>query len=183
MKTIQYIIFAMVGTFIIGCTTMPPDELVKARLAYKTSSEGPAAQRAPAELHKARESLVIAEQSFAKDPKSFKTRDLAYIALRKSQLAGVHGEIAADKKIKGAANADYQKTQTEIVKQGKQDLIDSEKLAAKRHQDLIDAGKRQDLIDANRKTEDVREELSQANMKTDSAEQELIDANKQPDAA
>lgn len=177
MKTIQFIVLATVGTFIVGCTTMAPEELINARSAYESSASGPAAQLAPAELHKAHESLLLAEQSFIKDPKSYKTKDLAYVAQRKSELAAAYGSIAADKKIKGDANADYSKKQTEIVKQGKQDLIDSEKLAADRRQDLIDATKRQEVVDANKKTDDVRKELTDANMKTNDVRKELTDAN------
>jgi outer membrane protein OmpA-like peptidoglycan-associated protein len=183
MKTIQLIMLATVGTFIVGCTTMAPKELINARSAYESSAAGPAAQLAPAELHKAHESLLLAEQSFLKDPKSYKTKDLAYVAQRKAELAGAHGSIAADKKIKGDANADYSKKQTEIVKQGKQDLIESEKRAAERRQDLIDARKSQELVDANRRTEAVRQDLSAANMETDTAKQDLNAANMETDAA
>jgi outer membrane protein OmpA-like peptidoglycan-associated protein len=109
---------------------MAPNELVKARSAYQNASEGPAAQLAPAELHKAHEALVLAEQSFQKEPDSYKTKDLAYVAQRKSEMAGVLGTLAADKAIKDKSNVAFQNKQTEIVKQGKQDLIDSEKQTA-----------------------------------------------------
>jgi outer membrane protein OmpA-like peptidoglycan-associated protein len=174
---------ATVGTLIVGCTTMAPKELIDARSAYESSAAGPAAQLAPAELHKAHESLLLAEQSFLQDPKSYKTKDLAYVAQRKAELAGAHGSIAADKKIKGDANADYSKKQTAIVKQGKQDLIESEKRAAERRQDLIDARKGQELVDANKRTEDVRQDLHAANMETDNARQDLNAANMETDTA
>lgn len=183
MKTIQLIVLASVGAMIVGCTTLPPDELVKARAAYEVSAAGPAAELAPAELHKAHESLVLAEESFIKEPKSYKTKDLAYVAMRKAELAGAHGAIATDKGIKGAANADFQKKQTEIVKQGKQDLVNAEKLAAERRQDLLDAGKRQEVVDANRRTDDMRNDLSDANREKDTAKQDLSAANREADTA
>lgn len=184
MKTIQWIVFVTVGLFIIvACASVPPDELVSARAAYESSAAGPAAQRAPAELHKAQEALILAEQSFLKEPKSYKTKDLAYAAQRKAELAAAYGSMAVDKEIKGDANADYQKKQSAIVKKGKQDLIDSEKLSAERRQEVIDARKRQDLIDANKRTEDVRQDLSNANRETDDAKQALVDANKKSDDA
>jgi len=114
----------------VGCATVTPNELVNARSAYKLASEGPAQQLAPAELHKAQEALNRAEQSYLKDPDSQKTKDLAYVAQRKSEQAGALGAIAADRASKDKANADFQKKQTEIVKQGKQDLSDSEKRTA-----------------------------------------------------
>jgi len=126
-----------------------PKELISARSAYQVASRGPAEQLVPAELHKAHEALVLAEQSFKKEPDSYKTKDLAYVAQRKSEMAGALGAMAADKASKDKANADYQKKQTQIVKQGKQDLNDSEK---QRNQDLIDSErqKNQALIDSER---------------------------------
>ncbi len=91
----------------------------------------------PAELHKAHEALNLAEQSFQKEPNSYKTKDLAYVAQRKSEQAGALGSMAADKSIKDRANADFQMQQTEIVKQGKKDLSDSEKRTADAQAELI----------------------------------------------
>ena len=130
MKTIQFLILVTFVAFVAGCATVAPNELVNARSAYQHASEGPAQQLVPAELHKAHEALVLAEQSFRKDPDSQKTKDLAYVAQRKSEQAGALGVMAADRASKDKANADFQKKQTEIVKQGKQDLSDSEKRTA-----------------------------------------------------
>ena len=130
MKTLQFLILVTFVALFAGCATVAPNELVNARSAYQLASEGPAAQLAPAELHKAHEALVLAEQSFLKEPDSHKTKDLAYVAQRKSEQAGALGAMAADKASKDKANADFQKKQTEIVKQGKQDLSDSEKRTA-----------------------------------------------------
>jgi outer membrane protein OmpA-like peptidoglycan-associated protein len=130
MKTLQFLILVTFVALIAGCATVTPKELVNARSAYRNASEGPAEQLAPAELHKAHEALVLAEQSFLKEPDSYKTKDLAYVAQRKSEQAGALGAMAADKASKDKANVDFQKKQTEIVKQGKQDLSDSEKRTA-----------------------------------------------------
>ena len=132
MKTMQFLILVTFVALFAGCATVAPNELVNARSAYQHASEGPAEQLAPAELHKAHEALVLAEQSFQKEPDSYKTKDLAYVAQRKSEQAGALGAMAADKASKDKANADFQKKQTEIVKQGKQDLSDSEKQHADR---------------------------------------------------
>jgi outer membrane protein OmpA-like peptidoglycan-associated protein len=130
MKTLQFLILVTFVALFIGCATVAPNELVNARSAYQLASQGPAEQLVPAELHKAHEALVLAEQSFLKDPDSQKTKDLAYVAQRKSEQAGALGAMAADKASKDKANADFRKKQTEIVKQGKQDLSDSEKRTA-----------------------------------------------------
>ena len=130
MKTLQFLILVTFVALFIGCATVAPNELVNARSAYQLASQGPAEQLVPAELHKAHEALVLAEQSFLKDPDSQKTKDLAYVAQRKSEQAGALGAMAADKASKDKANADFRKKQTEIVKQGKRDLSDSEKRTA-----------------------------------------------------
>jgi len=130
MKTLQFLILVTFVALFTGCATVAPNELVNARSAYQHASEGPAQQLVPAELHKAHEALVLAEQSFRNDPDSQKTKDLAYVAQRKSEQAGALGVMAADRASKDKANADFQKKQTEIVKQGKQDLSDSEKRTA-----------------------------------------------------
>ena len=130
MKTLQLLILVPFVALFAGCATVAPNELVNARSAYQLASQGPAEQLVPAELHKAHEALVLAEQSFQKEPDSYKTKDLAYVAQRKSEQAEALGAMAADKASKDKANADFQKKQTEIVKQGKQDLSDSEKRTA-----------------------------------------------------
>lgn len=127
MKTKQLLILVTFVAFVAGCATVAPKELTDARSAYQYASAGPAQQYVPAELHKANEALILAEKSFLDEPDSYKTKDLAYVAQRKAEKAGALGAIAADKVSKDRANADFQKKQTEIVKQGKQDLSDSEK--------------------------------------------------------
>ncbi|MFH0725766.1 MAG: OmpA family protein [Pseudomonadota bacterium] len=180
MKTLQYLIPITFVALFFGCATLAPNELVDARSAYRYASEGPAGQLAPAELHKAHEALNRAEQSFLTEPDSFKTKDLAYVALRKSEQAGALGTMAADKASKDRANADFQKQQAEIVKQGKQDLVDSEKQTAaaraeldklaaiKAAKDQSDADfqrlqaerRQQDLLDAERRTAEALAELA-----------------------
>jgi outer membrane protein OmpA-like peptidoglycan-associated protein len=136
MKTSQFLILVTFVALFAGCATVAPEELVNARSAYQTANVGPAQQLVPAELHKAHEALNQAEQSFLKDSDSRKTKDLAYVAQRKSEQAGALGSMAAAKASKDRANDDFQKKQAEIVQQGKQDLSDSEKRAADKQADL-----------------------------------------------
>ena len=130
MKTIQFLCLVTVVALFSGCAAVAPNELINARSAYEYASAGPAAQLAPAELHKAHEALLLAEASFQENHDSYETRDLAYVAQRKSELAGAYGAMAADKASKVEADADFDKKQTEIVNQGKQDLRDSEQRTA-----------------------------------------------------
>ncbi|KAF0154434.1 MAG: hypothetical protein FD159_2582 [Syntrophaceae bacterium] len=136
MKTKQFLMIVILAALFAGCATMPPNELVNARQAYRIASDGEAAELAPAELHKAQDALNLAEKSFLKDPDSAKTKDLAYVAQRKAELAGAVGAMNADKSRKDRAGAAFEKKQTEIVKQGKQDLRDSEKQTAEARAEL-----------------------------------------------
>jgi outer membrane protein OmpA-like peptidoglycan-associated protein len=71
-----------------GCSTaMPPPELVSARAVYDRAAHGPAAQVDPTDLHTAKESLDLAEQSFERDGDTPDTRDLGYTAERRTEVA------------------------------------------------------------------------------------------------
>jgi outer membrane protein OmpA-like peptidoglycan-associated protein len=201
MKTVHYCILIAFAAFFAGCATVAPNELVNARSAYQTASEGPAKEFVPAELHKAHEALNLAEQSFQKEPDSYRTKDLAYVAQRKSEQAEALGSMAASRVSKERANADFQMKQSEIVEQGKKDLSDSEKRTAdaqaellrqadlKSAKDKADAdfqmqqaaiaqGKK-DLNDAERRTAETQAELEkQAALKT-ARDKADVDSQKQ----
>jgi outer membrane protein OmpA-like peptidoglycan-associated protein len=110
--------------------------------------------------------------------------------------------MAADKASKDKANVDFQKKQTEIIKQGKQDLSDSERQAAdaraklekqaavqaakdkadadfQRKQDEIVRQGKQDLSDSEKRTADARAELEKQQAETvRQGKQDLIDSEK-----
>jgi outer membrane protein OmpA-like peptidoglycan-associated protein len=170
MKIIHCLVVGTSFALLAGCASMPPKELVNARSAYQTASEGPALQLVPAELHKAHEALDLAEQSFKLESDSYKTKDLAYVAQRKAEQAGVLGIMAADKSSKETANADFQAKQTDLIKQGKKDLGDSEKKGKqdladsqqKSQQELMDSQQKgkQDLMDSEKRTADALAQLA-----------------------
>jgi outer membrane protein OmpA-like peptidoglycan-associated protein len=158
MKTLQLFILVTFAAYFAGCATVAPIELVNARSAYQAASDGPAQQLVPAELHKAHESLNLAEQSFLKEPDSYKTKDLAYVAQRKSEQAGALGSIAAARASKDRANADFQMKQSEIVTKGKQDLSDSEKRTADAQAEIV----KQAELKAAKDKSDVDYQMQQA---------------------
>ena len=74
----------------VGCASaLPPQDLVNARAAYGRASAGPATQLDPADMHVAKQQLDVAEAAFAKDGDTQETRDQAYVAVRKTELAEV----------------------------------------------------------------------------------------------
>jgi outer membrane protein OmpA-like peptidoglycan-associated protein len=158
MKTFHYFIMIASAAYFAGCATVAPTELVNARSAYQRASEGPAQQLVPAELHKAHDALNLAEQSFQKEPDSYKTKDLAYVAQRKSEQAAALGSMAAAKASKDRANADFQMKQSEIVIQGKKDLSDSEKRTADAQAELA----RQAALKAAKDKADADFQIQQA---------------------
>src|SRR3954453_22820780 len=99
----------VVMSVVMGCgSNLPPKELVDARAAYQMASKGPAAQQSPAELHVAKQSLDQAERSFNDDGDSPTTKDFAYIAIRKSQLAEASARAAIAQKDREAAEREAQ---------------------------------------------------------------------------
>jgi len=177
MKTSHSMILAAFLALFTGCATVAPSELVDARSAYQIASQGPAQQLAPADLHKAHEALNRAEESFKMEPDSFKTKDLSYVAQRKSEQAAALGSIAASRASKDSAIADFQQRQSEIVKQGKQDLSDSERRTANAQAEI----EKQAAIKAARDAADADYLLQQA--KIEQGRQDLGDAQRQAAAA
>lgn len=72
---------------LMGCAHSVPPELANARAAYHQAAEGPAEKYTPAELHVAKNSLLVAERSFKDKEEPGIVRHQSYIAVRKAQLA------------------------------------------------------------------------------------------------
>src|SRR4030065_2339061 len=143
MKPIRYLIIIACAGLFFSCASIPPKELINARQAYQQASKGQAAQLVPAELHKAQVALASAEKSFKNDPKSFRTRDLAYIADRKAKMAEALAITAAENAATAKANRDYMATQAEIMKKTKEDLSAEQKARLDTgHQAQLDAERR-----------------------------------------
>jgi len=159
MKSMIYLITMAFAGLLVGCgASIPPTELINARLAYQHASTGQAAQLVPAELHKAQAALEIAEKSFQDDPKSFRTRDLAYIADRKAKMADALAITTAENAATAKANKDYQATQTEIVKNTKEDLAASERKTALKTEQL--AAEQKARVDAEKRAVDALADLA-----------------------
>lgn len=68
-------------------TATAPAELVAARTTYSQAQGGTAAKLNPSDLHTAHNALDAAEKSFADDGDTQRTRDLAYTAGRRVEIA------------------------------------------------------------------------------------------------
>jgi outer membrane protein OmpA-like peptidoglycan-associated protein len=106
MKMIR---IAVPALCLAGCATaVPPKELVDARRSYDIAEHGTAQKYKPDQLHDAKTALDKAEQDFLADPSSTKTRNDAYIADRRAQLAEVEGSTEE-------ANAQRSQTAAELT--------------------------------------------------------------------
>jgi outer membrane protein OmpA-like peptidoglycan-associated protein len=107
MRATRSIALALVSIFAFACgNTLPPKELVDARAAYQSAAKGPAGQQAPAELHVAKQALDQAERAFSDDADAPETKDYAYIATRKAELADATARALIAQKDKEAAGRD-----------------------------------------------------------------------------
>ena len=138
-----------------GCaSTQPPPELVDARAAYARASTGEARQVTPAALHDAKIALDHAEREFNDKSDATSTRDAAYIATRKAQLAEVLAQTALAKRDEQAAKAKAEADLRSSAQEAKGDLADAnQRLAAEKAA----------RVEAEKKARDALMKLSAAN--------------------
>jgi outer membrane protein OmpA-like peptidoglycan-associated protein len=114
------IIVAVAGAWLAGCgATLPPKELVDARAAYQAASKGPAAELAPAQLDTAKQSLAKAEKSFEEEGDDPITKDLAYIAQRKTEIAEADAGREAAERARTQADKVFRESQLDALKSEK----------------------------------------------------------------
>jgi outer membrane protein OmpA-like peptidoglycan-associated protein len=97
------LVAAGVSALAVGCAHgPPPTELAAARQAYHEVSRSSAGRERPADVAAARTALQEAENEYAESKGSVKTRSLAYVALRKAEIAEARGEadLAAQERAK-----------------------------------------------------------------------------------
>ena len=119
-------VFGLLSSILVtaaGCSPpLPPKELVQARTAYASAEKGPATQQAPAELHVAKLALEQAERAFNEDSDSAETKDYAYVAARKAELADASARTLIAQKEKEQADRDAQHLTGEQLKSAQRDL-------------------------------------------------------------
>ncbi len=91
-----------------GCGSgLPSQELKNAREAYSTTERSKAQQLVPDKVLEAKQALDKAEKAHEDDAGSEFEKHFAYLAERRAQIAGVHGDISDAEKKKTAAEERY----------------------------------------------------------------------------
>lgn len=149
-------VLAMTGALgSVACgTTLAPKELLDARDAYDRAAKGPAAKLTPAQLDTAKQALDKAETTFKDDGDEETTKTLAYIAMRKAQIAAAQGEIAAAAQRRDQAARDLQAAQVADADKAKKSL-------AKTKAELEEEKRK---ADAERKQAEAERKASQAEL-------------------
>jgi len=139
-------------------TTNPPPELVQARAEYHRAQSGPASEVNPAQVHVAKESLDIAERNFNDDPGSPETRDRAYVALRKAQLAEAQADLMIAERNRDKARADAQALELQMGHRAQADLNTTRQQLASSEQQV--AQERQARAEAERRAREAMDNLA-----------------------
>jgi outer membrane protein OmpA-like peptidoglycan-associated protein len=146
MKTIAA--FGALFLFTACSPPMPPADLTTARATYDRASHGPAAALDPADLHTAKETLDAAEKSFAENGDTEETRDEAYTADRRAQIAESRARALQSEQAKAKTLADLNASQTETVRSTSAALGRANQQIASQGQQLQDETQRRQAADA-----------------------------------
>lgn len=127
-----------------------------ARAAYQRAAQSEAKELTPAQLHTAERSLAVAEKTFEDEGASANTRDRAYVAMRKAELAQVQAGIVraerttllAAKRVEAAKERQQTATQSNLDSTQAQ-LVDERNVVANQKSQL--AVERQRAQDAERR--------------------------------
>lgn len=142
----------------VGCASHPPRELISAREAYQDAADGPAHEVAPAELKEAEDALRRAEREFDDDGASRKTRDLAYIAERRAQIATAIAERRQAEKDTERRTQEYTEVADRLrvdtvkeLKQTRQELGREEQKVEQERQGRIEAEQQRRIAEEDKK--------------------------------
>jgi outer membrane protein OmpA-like peptidoglycan-associated protein len=146
-------------TALAGCATAGvPQDLVTARSAYDRASHGPAAQLDPADLHAGKETLDAAEKSFTDNGDTQETRDAAYTADRRIEIAESHARAMQAEQAKSKVVADMNASQTATIRSTAAALGRANQQVASEGQQLQD--ERQRRVDADQRAAQAAADLA-----------------------
>ncbi len=142
----------------MGCASVPPPALLDARAAYQRASTSSAAELTPAQLHVAQQALALAESTFEDEGDSDKTRDRAYVATRKSELAEAQARLVAIEKQNSEGDKQAQLDQQRKAANTRDQLtLTKEQLAAQSQQMEAERAAR---ADAERRAKEATDALA-----------------------
>ncbi|OJH42553.1 OmpA family protein [Cystobacter ferrugineus] len=142
MRGWKALTWGVLGTVALsGCAAMTPRELVDARSAYQEASAGPAVQYAPDALGQARDALDEANRVYDREKNTERTRTLAYVALRRAQIAeslartavALNERTQAEQQLALARAEDAERTRRELA-QSRQELAEAQRLRTEAEQ-------------------------------------------------
>src|SRR5688572_17997331 len=123
MSFSHFVSASVLACVIAACGSPPaPRELLDARREYERAGAGPASKLTPAQLHEAKLALDAAEATAAEDAESPRTRNLSYVAQRKTKIANAEGNIAAADKDLEQAKKDLLQLQTQGLQNAQNEL-------------------------------------------------------------
>jgi outer membrane protein OmpA-like peptidoglycan-associated protein len=163
MRHLHKNIVATVGSALVmlvaGCAATPvPQDLLDARSAYLKAQSGPASQYKPDQVHEAKVALDKAEASYVDDPGDQKTKDLAYVAHRKAELAEANAASAQAQGVKGQADNDVKLTTKGQLVEARGQLANAGAQLAGREQQLEVEKKAH--ADADKRAKDALDRLA-----------------------
>lgn len=128
-------------TILAGCASTPaPRELVTARAAYQHAESGEASRLTPAELHEARVALDSAERAYKEDEDA--TRDLAYVAERKAQLAEALAGTLSARQASETARRNVKELKAKQLQRAQGELAQASGQLANERQELAMSGQK-----------------------------------------
>ena len=117
MRTLRTCSALAIFTTLAGCATAAvPPELVIARSAYDRAASGPTARLDPADLLTAKETLDRAEKSLADNADAQETKDIAYTAERRVEIAESRARTLVETQQKDSVTAQMNASQTATVR-------------------------------------------------------------------
>jgi outer membrane protein OmpA-like peptidoglycan-associated protein len=143
MKTLRTCSALAIFTTLAGCATASaPSELVSARSAYDRAQNGPTARLDPADLLTAKETLDRAEKSLTDNGDAQETKDIAYTAERRVEIAESRARTLVETQQKDSVTAQMNASQTATVRSTSAALGRANQQLAAQGQELQNAEQR-----------------------------------------
>ena len=155
-----------------ACAYVPSQAVKDANAAYLRADQSKAKQLAPAELRQAQLAVVEAERADRDEQGGYRSSDLAYIAIRKSQWAEARGDIEQSKKMQETAEQEIATATGQQLETTRKMLADERQMGEKRVATVTEAANQQ--VDAARAQADESKRIAAlAEARADEALQEV----------